>query len=245
LWCSLQPMFLFLCSAHSPTLLIFLLFSQSPSSSVYHAGQGAGPTFFFIHLCAHPDCSHSFSLSLGSLMCSYNKLFFADLRTALLILNDSAGFYAPSCSIHSKNYLYYIFLVQSLIHWPKVLGFIFGKKKKNRSQPKWTKFGKIRMNFGLNSVNFRNLKHKIRFGPHRNGRISPKFGLSRSNPRTSHECYCNRYSIVHIFICLLSILAFFFLGPKKKNKHIYIYIYVHTHLYVVGISSCVSLVLSC
>jgi hypothetical protein len=40
------------------------------------------------------------------------------------------------------------------------------------------------MNFGLNSVKFRNVKHKIRFGPHRNGRISPKFGLIRSNPRT-------------------------------------------------------------
>jgi hypothetical protein len=40
------------------------------------------------------------------------------------------------------------------------------------------------MNFGLNSVNFRNVKHKIRFGPHRNGRISPKFELIRSNPRT-------------------------------------------------------------
>jgi hypothetical protein len=159
LWCSLQPMFLFLCSAHSPTLLIFLLFSQSPSSSVYHAGQGAGPTFFFIHLCAHPDCSHSFSLSLGSLMCSYNKLFFADLRTALLILNDSAGFYAPSCSIHSKNYLYYIFLVQSLIHWPKVLGFIFGKKiGPNRNGWNSGKFewisDSIRWIFGIWSIKF-------------------------------------------------------------------------------------------
>jgi hypothetical protein len=56
--------------------------------------------------------------------------------------------------------------------------------KKIRSQPNWTNFGKIRMNFGLNSVNFRNVKRKIRFGPHRNGRISPKFGLIRSNPRT-------------------------------------------------------------
>jgi pyoverdine/dityrosine biosynthesis protein Dit1 len=56
--------------------------------------------------------------------------------------------------------------------------------KKVQSQPKWTKFGKIQMNFGLNSVNFQNLKHKIRFGLHRNGRISPKFGLSRSNSRS-------------------------------------------------------------
>jgi hypothetical protein len=44
------------------------------------------------------------------------------------------------------------------------------------------KFGKIWMNFGLNSVNFQNLKHKIRFGPRRNRRISLKFRLSRSNP---------------------------------------------------------------
>jgi hypothetical protein len=43
------------------------------------------------------------------------------------------------------------------------------------------------MNFGLNSVKFRNVKYKIRFGPHRNGRISPKFGLIRSNPRTLKE----------------------------------------------------------
>jgi hypothetical protein len=43
------------------------------------------------------------------------------------------------------------------------------------------------MNFGLNSVNFRNVKRKIRFGPHRNGRISPKFGLIWSNPRTLVE----------------------------------------------------------
>jgi hypothetical protein len=49
--------------------------------------------------------------------------------------------------------------------------------KKIRSQPNW-------MNFGLNSVKFRNVKHKICFGPHRNGRISPKFGLIRSNPGT-------------------------------------------------------------
>jgi hypothetical protein len=40
------------------------------------------------------------------------------------------------------------------------------------------------MNFGLNSVNFRNVKRKIRFGPHRNERISLKFRLIRSNPRT-------------------------------------------------------------
>jgi hypothetical protein len=29
---------------------------------------------------------------------------------------------------------------------------------------------------------FSELKHKIRFGPHRNGRILPKLGLSQSNP---------------------------------------------------------------
>jgi hypothetical protein len=57
-------------------------------------------------------------------------------------------------------------------------------RKKIRSQPNWTNFGKIRMNFGLNSVNFRNVKHKIRFGPQRNRRISSKFGLIRSNLRT-------------------------------------------------------------
>jgi hypothetical protein len=45
-------------------------------------------------------------------------------------------------------------------------------------------FGKIRMNLRLNSVNFRNVKRKNRFEPHRNGRISPKFELFRSNPRT-------------------------------------------------------------
>jgi hypothetical protein len=56
--------------------------------------------------------------------------------------------------------------------------------KKIRSQLNWTNFGKIRMNFGLNPVNFRNVKRKIRFGPHQNGRISPKFGLLRSNPVT-------------------------------------------------------------
>jgi hypothetical protein len=46
-----------------------------------------------------------------------------------------------------------------------------------------TNFGKIRMNFGLNSVNFRNVKRKIHFEPHQNRRISPKFELIRSNPR--------------------------------------------------------------
>jgi len=56
--------------------------------------------------------------------------------------------------------------------------------KKIRYQPKWTNFGKFRSNFGLNSVKFRDLKHRIRFGPNRDGRISPKFGLSRSNPRS-------------------------------------------------------------
>jgi hypothetical protein len=40
------------------------------------------------------------------------------------------------------------------------------------------------MNFGLNSMNFRIVKRKIHFEPHRNRRISPKFRLIRSNPRT-------------------------------------------------------------
>jgi hypothetical protein len=70
-------------------------------------------------------------------------------------------------------------------------GIRFGKKI--RSQPNWTNFGKIRMNFGLNSVKFRNVKHKIRFGPHRNGRISPKFGLIQSNPRTLLTSTINSY----------------------------------------------------
>jgi hypothetical protein len=63
-------------------------------------------------------------------------------------------------------------------------GFGIRFRKKIRFQPNWTNFGKIQMNFGPNSVKFRNVKHKIRFGPHRNGRISPKFRLIRSNRRT-------------------------------------------------------------
>jgi hypothetical protein len=65
------------------------------------------------------------------------------------------------------------------------LGFVL-EKKKIRSQPNWTNFEKIRMNCELNSVKFQDVKHKICFGPHQNGRISLKFGLIRSNPRTLH-----------------------------------------------------------
>jgi hypothetical protein len=42
----------------------------------------------------------------------------------------------------------------------------------------------FRLNFGLNAVSFRDLKHKIHFGLNRNGLISPKFGLSQLNSRT-------------------------------------------------------------
>jgi len=62
-------------------------------------------------------------------------------------------------------------------------GIHFGKKIP--SQPKWTNFGKFWSNFGLNSLKFRDLKHKIHFGPNRNRRISLKFVLSRSNPISS------------------------------------------------------------
>jgi hypothetical protein len=83
----------------------------------------------------------------------------------------------------------------------KVLGFVL-EKKKIRSQPNWTNFGKIRMNFGFNSVNFWNVKCKIRFGPHRNGRISPKFGLIRSNPRTLDQFRVEPACLAHSYLGL-------------------------------------------
>jgi hypothetical protein len=64
----------------------------------------------------------------------------------------------------------------------KVFGFVLEKKFGPNRIGRILE--KIRMNFGFNSVNFRNVKRKIRFGPHRNERISSKFGLIRSNPRT-------------------------------------------------------------
>jgi hypothetical protein len=48
--------------------------------------------------------------------------------------------------------------------------------------------------FGLNSVNFRNVKCKIRFGSHWNRRMSPKFRLIWSNPWTLRPCLMRMYS---------------------------------------------------
>jgi len=86
----------------------------------------------------------------------------------------SSYFPSPTCFSLVASPFFVNWDYRLLCSW-RLWGDLFWEKI--RSQPKWT-------NFGLNSVKFRDLKHKIHFRPDRNGQNLPKFGLSRSNPRS-------------------------------------------------------------